>query len=354
MTVKTIWDSLGNLGFQYTARTGPKTFQLAKDYKNFNGANTKRMADEFMIFDKLDGIFAGCLCIYIRADDAYHVEMFGRSGKKLSGMQPLEDELACQLNYGQGNLPQTFILISEVTSDEPLAKLSGYTNPKRKDSRSAPPGLANNYHEFITVDEFIKGESTTGAFTRYVDLDHVADDCGFRDELIPYHLGNLGEAKEMFDVYTADGGEGVICRDPDAPYEAGKKDERQFKLKEKIEFECRCVGFATGKEGSKYEDVVGKLLFAFRAFGKQDGELILLPVGSGLTDEQREYFMENPEELTMTTWKLKAKSYTEFGNVREPVIVEQRFDKGGDFVFTPGKLTTYRKALCQWTHYEIN
>lgn len=125
-------------------------------------------------------------------------------------------------------------------------------------------------------------------------------------------------------------------------------------MKERIDFECEVIGVATGKKGSKYEDMVAKLIVAFRAFGRNDGELIVLPVGSGLTDDERRAFTEDPCRVLGRIAKIKAKSYTEYGNLREPVIEEWREDKDeGDFPFNYGGEVEKTIAGSHWTYTDI-
>ena len=352
----TIFDWLDNLGIPNEPRKDKKVAQLALDVENLNSAQRKRMADRWMVFDKLDGVYALVACV--RTDDGYwHVKHFGRSGKALSGCEQLDLDIELTLDKEWGDDKGfSFVVVSEVTSEGPLAKLSGYLTPTRKVDKPCPAGLADNFHEFLSLAEFIEGVAPRTALQRYESLIATFTELGLNDQIIPQHIGTYEEAEACFEFIVKDGGEGVIIRDPQAQWVAGKKDERQMKMKERIDYDCEIIGYCTGKKGSKYEQTVGKLLVAFRAFGDISGDLIILPVGSGLTDELRDKIMAHPASYLGDIVKIKAKSFTEFGNLREPVIEEWRHDKAEpDFPFALlGDWKTYTKAQCEWNHYDIS
>jgi len=347
-----VQDWIRSFGIDMVERKPKKLVQLACDVENFNGANIKRLSDIHMVMDKLDGVYALVPCI--RDDNGtWHVKHFGRSGKQLSGCEDLDAQLISELTYTYGRSSgYSMVLISEVTSHGPLAKLSGYLTPTRKVEKDIPEGLGDNFHEQLSLAEFVEGIAPRTAIMRHECLMQIAKDLDL--ETIPYSLMDYDEAESIFESIVEAGGEGIIGRDPSKPWVAGQKNEVQWKMKERIDFECEIVGWCTGKRGSKYEQVAGKVLVAYRAFGRVDGKLILLPVGSGLTDEERERIAKDPSTVLGRIIKVKAKSYTEFGNLREPVIEEWRSDKDeGDFPFERGVDTIQIVAGSTWYFKEI-
>lgn len=350
--MKTIDEYLISLGIEPTGRSEKKMVQLALDVKNMNTAQMGRMCDTWMAFEKLDGVYSFVTCI-AREDGTYDVNHWGRTGKRLSGTELLDFALGQALE--DAGMTFSVVLISEVCSDGHLAKLSGYLNPNRKDTRSPPPGLRDAFHDQLSLAEFIEGVAPRQAELRHCALTHLLKEIGYSDKLVDYTSADMETLEYLADTVWAVGGEGVIGRDPDAFWEAGKRDERQIKMKEQADFDCEVVGICSGKDGSKYELCTGKLLVAFRAFGRSDGDVILLPVGSGLTDEQREEFYAAPDRVLGRIIKVKAKSFTEFGNLREPVIVEFRDDLAEpQFHVTKGEWQSYTKGKANWSHYEIS
>lgn len=350
-----VQDWIRSFGIDMVERKPKKLVQLACDVENFNSANLKRLPDVGMVFDKLDGVYALIPCIR-DTNGVWHVKHFGRSGKELSGCEQLNGDLVANLteHWSEG-IGFSMVLISEITAEGPLAKLSGYLTPTRKVEKDTPPFMQDNFHEMLSLAEFVEGVAPRGAFLRYGCLVDTLRAIDARDPYITMRVMNRKEAKKRFEEYTAQGGEGIIGRIMNAPWVAGQKNEVQWKMKERIDFDCEVIGIATGKKGSKYETVVGKVLVAFRAFGRPDGKLFILPVGSGLLDSEREEFISSPESVLGRITKIKAKSYTEFGNIREPVIDEWRSDKHySDFPFEKtGRTIKETIAQSDWTYFEL-
>lgn len=352
--IKTIWDFLALHGFEAKERPSKKTVQLALDHTKLNKAQTKRMPDPYMIMEKLDGIYAMVVAVNIAG--SYIVKCFGRSGKALSGVECVADEYKKALE--QKGFTKSIIIITELMSSfgpEGLAKFSGYTNPNRKNTASnIPEWVTDRPHDFLTVPEFIAGMSEYHAEYRYDLLTHVLRQIGMEDKKVSYYHGNYEELVRFARYVIKDGGEGAIGRGPGCYWEAGKRDERQIKVKEEISHDCTIIGYAMGREGSKYENTVGKLYVLFRLRGEYDGEPIALPVGSGLTDEMRDTILANPKAYLGKVVKIKAKSFHGTGNLREPVIVEFREDKDeGDFEAPLGTFKKYTKDKTLCFCYEV-
>ena len=349
-----VQDWIRSFGIDMVERKPKKLVQLACDVENFNSANKRRVSSLNMVFDKLDGVYTLIPCIR-DTNGVWHVKHFGRSGKELSGCEQLNGDLVDNLteHWGEG-IGFSMVLISEITAEGPLAKLSGYLTPTRVVDKDTPPFMQDNFHEMLSLAEFVEGRAPRTAHLRHSCLVNTLQQIDARDPYISYALMCDKAAEAKFDAYTAGGGEGIIGRDPDADWVAGQKNEVQWKMKERIDFECEVIGVATGKKGSKYENMVAKLIVAFRAFGRSDGELIVLPVGSGLTDDERRSFTEDPCRVLGRIIKVKAKSYTEYGNLREPVIEEWREDKDvGDFPFKYGGEVQKTIAGSHWTYTDI-
>lgn len=86
------------------------------------------------------------------------------------------------------------------------------------------------------------------------------------------------------------GGEGIVVRNPDAPYIA-KRTTQALKVKSFQDTECEVRGYNPGK--GKYENKVGSLLC-------QMDNNKMINIGSGLSDSQR----ENPPKIgTIITFK---------------------------------------------------
>lgn len=102
------------------------------------------------------------------------------------------------------------------------------------------------------------------------------------------------------------GGEGVVVRDPNAPY-VDKRSNKALKVKTFHDTECQVVGYSEGK--GKYNNMLG-------AIECQMSNGVLFKIGTGLSDKLR----ANPPKLgAMVTFKYQ--SFTKYGKPRFPVFL---------------------------------
>ena len=111
----------------------------------------------------------------------------------------------------------------------------------------------------------------------------------------------------------AKGGEGVVVRDPNAPYIA-KRTSKALKVKSFKDTECEVVGYTKGR--GKYEGKIGALRCRLK-----NG--ILFAIGSGLSDKDR---IDPPKVGSIVTFKYK--ELTKNGKPRFPIFLRVRHDKG--------------------------
>jgi ATP-dependent DNA ligase len=76
-------------------------------------------------------------------------------------------------------------------------------------------------------------------------------------EVVPFHTTGK---KELYDEIVKEGGEGIMLKDMDAPYEASSsRTKAMFKVKRFEEIDGFVTGFAPGDPGSGWEKVIGGL-----------------------------------------------------------------------------------------------
>jgi len=108
------------------------------------------------------------------------------------------------------------------------------------------------------------------------------------------------------------GGEGVVVRDPTAPYIA-KRSSKALKVKSFLDAECEVVEHIEGR--GKYKDLLGSLRCKL-----PNGTLF--KIGSGFSDIER----KNPPKIgTIVTFKYK--EFTKYGKPRFPVFMRVREEK---------------------------
>ena len=126
------------------------------------------------------------------------------------------------------------------------------------------------------------------------------------------------DAPALLQEATAKGWEGVVLKDIDAPYYAGKRSKAWLKLKEQTTYDCKVVGFQPGK--GRLDGAAGALL-VLSPKGK------LVAVGSGLTDDQRLEINDHPERWVGRQVEIACQQFTPSGSMRHPVFIRPRWDK---------------------------
>ncbi len=115
--------------------------------------------------------------------------------------------------------------------------------------------------------------------------------------------------ESYFSSIVKNGGEGVVLRDPKAPY-IDKRTDKALKYKAFSDAECKLIAHHKGK--GKYANLLGSFTCKL-----ENG--VLFKIGSGLSDEQR----KNPPRIgSVVTYKHQG--YTKKGKPRFPVFLRVR------------------------------
>lgn len=125
--------------------------------------------------------------------------------------------------------------------------------------------------------------------------------------------------QQYCDQLVARGGyDGLILRDPQGTWTRGSGTTGEIlKLKRVLSFDLRCVGWEEGR--GKHAGRVGALIVEFQ--GKH------LRVGTGLSDQQRQDWWDNPDLIHQQIVEVEAMDYSSDGLLREPRLKGVRFDK---------------------------
>jgi len=114
--------------------------------------------------------------------------------------------------------------------------------------------------------------------------------------------------KKVLDDIDRKGAEGLVVREPDAPY-IGKRTSKALKVKKFKDDECVVIGYTNGH--GKFEGLVGALVCEWREK--------TLKIGSGLSFEER----KNPP-LLGSEITFKYNGFTKYGNPKFPVFLRVR------------------------------
>jgi len=260
---------------------------------------------------KYDGVYAYCI---IRPGD-YRV--FSRTGIEYLSLQHISN--GCRFIHNE--LPGDWVLIFEVYNDVlPINTISGYC----RDTKNQWTNLYCRVHDIIPYEDFDDGVCNIPYIQRRARVRRVCQQNNLFVESESFHILNETKAQEFAEKFISEGHEGIIGRDPNGVWMAGKKNEAAWKIKQEESFDLEVVGMLEGT--GKYLNTLGTLLVKFRLFGKSDGELVELPI-SGMTDAQRDTWWKREEEIIGSIVRVDAMQINAYGMLREPRFKEVRKDK---------------------------
>ena len=276
------------------------TCQLAHDSANHEG----KVSGKKYIEVKLDGVR---VITIVRADG--RVDMFSRNGKELVNFPHIAEQISAVIKKHGTTKNVDFVLDGEVMSSsfQDLMK-----QVHRKDNVQANDAVLHLF-DFLPLEDFEKGTWDKGQEERSAMLYYWHKT--YKDEMpnvavVGHELVDLNDAegKKRFkeiNQKAIDGGyEGIMIKDPNAPYEC-KRTASWLKLKPFIEvsLEVQNVEEGTGRN-------VGRL-GALVCGGQDDGKQITVNVGSGFSDDQRISFWSDRDSLLGQIVEVRADAVTQ-------------------------------------------
>lgn len=272
---------------------------LVQKVKNYDGMKIKFPC---IVQEKYDGVY----CIACWCDGKVHI--FSRTGKEYLSLNHLKEELDIFMRETNRS-----IVIFEAYAwgvDQPT--ISGWC----RDEKEQHTDVVAIVHDCLTVDEYFGRVKTSYAHR-------------FGDRLLLYRYDHLvfPDCIDVYDTITiwelatqvwSDGGEGVIIRNPYAPYARGERNNELMKLKRSITYDLEVVDVAEGQ--GKYKGMLGKLVLRWK-----NGKTI--SVGSGLTDKERKAFWEDKGAILGKIVEVTAMKESTEGVLREPRYKGIRHDK---------------------------
>ena len=246
---------------------------LAEDYTKHG----HKMPTTVLVQPKLDGVR-----MVVRMNDDSTLSMFSRTGKEVTNMGHLEKDLKSFLKPGD-------IIDGEVYDpDLTFEEISGKF---RKNS--------SNFLKYFVFDTFgdaghmvRHNHRDDMEYVKYVETRTIS-----RDDVDKYH-----------DIYAQHGYEGIMIRDPDAPYVSGRTKILQ-KFKKFLDEEFEIIGV---EEGTGTDE--GTAIFTCKT--KDGQQFNVRPKGSL---EIRRKFLENFKNILGKFLTVKFQEYSEYGVPRFPV-----------------------------------
>ena len=178
--------------------------------------------------------------------------------------------------------------------------------------------------DVIDYEDFTVGYSGVPYRDRFKILENaiLVDAISLVEHQIVY---DITETREAFDRYLAEGQEGIILKEGDAPWE-NKRVKHQIKFKGELECDLRIVGIEEGT--GKYAGKVGSFICQSRS---EDEQPIVVSVGSGLSDDMRTSFWHDRANLlakiVAVKYNSKIKNKQGGDSLFLPIFLEIREDK---------------------------
>lgn len=270
--------------------------QLAHDGANHEG----KVSGKKFIEVKLDGVRVITI-VY----PSGQVDQYSRNGKELVNFEHIKRQIAKHAVF----FGEPVVLDGEVMSSsfQDLMK-----QVHRKSDVTADDAVLNLF-DILTLKDFQAGISRTKQIDRSNMLkqwfeplkDHMPNVAVVGQEFVDLDT-DKGRARfaEINNMAIRGGYEGIMIKDPDAPYET-KRTTSWLKQKPFIEVSLTVIGTeeGTGKN-------VGRL-GALIVEGTDDGRLIRTNVGSGLTDADRDSFWTDRDDIIGDVVEVRADAVTQ-------------------------------------------
>ena len=274
--------------------------QLAHDSAN----HESKVSGKKLIEVKLDGVR---VITIVRSDG--RVDMFSRNGKELANFPHIAEQISSVIKQKGSSKSMDVVLDGEIMSSsfQDLMK-----QVHRKDNVEAGDAVLNLF-DVLPLEDFEKGiynkdQTTRSSMVKFwvEQNQHLIPNVTYvANELVDLDtLEGQARYKEINAKAIAGGYEGIMLKDPNAPYEC-KRSVAWLKLKPFIEVSLTVVATeeGTGKN-------VGKL-GALVCEGVDDGQEIKVNVGSGFTDSDRDSFWNSRSELLGNIVEVRADAITQ-------------------------------------------
>lgn len=268
----------------------------------------------FSISQKLNG----SRCFY------YKGKLYTRQGKVYTGCEHIIKDVEKLNEFHNEDWVYDGELIlkdNSLTDSEKFQKGVGIANSDNKNKEE----LKLVIFDVLPTKEFENGKSQFVYSSRKAILNNIRNGIEKLNlsniEIVPVFYEGTDQNKiwEWLDYAEENDMEGVMVN-LDTPYEC-KRTKNLIKVKKFFDTDLRCIGIEQGS--GKYANTLGAIVCDYK--GNE------LRVGSGFTDEQRDYYWNNPSEIIGKTVTIKYKEETKNKNggqsLQFPVWVTTRFDK---------------------------
>jgi len=289
-----------------------KVYETQQAYP-ISDKNRPKSGEWFSLSEKLNGINGGFI----------NGKCLSRQGKPISGMQHIIsdlEKLGLQNYYVNGELIR--YNHDNIPDDENFQLTTSIVN---SDSNTPKREIHFIFYEIIPLDEFYAGKSKLKYSERLKVYKKIAlkienEKLKYIHFVDQYYDGkSQKEIQEWLDWADSHNKEGIMLN-KDTYWEA-KRNNGLLKVKTFKSCDIRCIGVEEGD--GKNSGTLGRINCDYKGN--------VLGVGSGFTDEQRDYFWKYPEEIigkiVTVKYKTETKNKQNGVSVQFPVFVCVRKDK---------------------------
>ena len=245
---------------------------LAKKFED----EQHKIKGEFVITEKLDGMRA---ILYVEGDS---VKAFSRQGQPILGLI----EVAEHAKHLPDGVYDGELLIHNADDYKDRDVLQETLKIARKDGDKI--GLVYHCFDMLPIKEFHSGKSSKKYFNRREELEFILQELRspFIKMLPVIYKGNdLSIIPALLDQMDSEGKEGLMLN-TNSYYET-KRSSNLLKIKTMQSFDEVCLEVIEGD--GKYKGKLGAIVVNYKGFP--------LSIGSGFTDEQRDFYWKNPDEI---------------------------------------------------------
>lgn len=233
---------------------------------------------DIIITQKYDGIRA-----VAKVRDG-NVEIFSRQGKPIEGLKDIEEELK---ELKDGFYDGELLLDKE---DIPSKDLYRETVQVVNSKNEYKNNIVFNIFDYIPLNDFVIGYSKMNCLDRkrfvYEELRKIEPDWLKPVEILYHGKYDKRIVQQELDKQIALEHEGVMVNLANAPYE-GKRTKNILKVKAMQDCDLKIIGFEEGT--GKNKGTLGAVIVDYKGFE--------VKVGSGFTDQDRDYFWNNQKKL---------------------------------------------------------
>ena len=286
---------------------------------NIDEVDERKLEWPAIIQDKEDGVYAAFIV------SAGEVLIVSRT------MRPLQNVQHLSRSPGQFIRPgcQEGVFIAELVQPElSLEELSGILNPNRvepltADMQAKALRIRPQFHDYLSLRDWYDGYTHEPYKDRLTELRVVLNNAR-SDTVYSSYVINLAHFEELAAAAIANGREGVVLKQLDAPWIAGKKDFNYTKRVRELHVDLRCTGATYGK--GKRAGLIARLHFEYK------GKPFAADLGRGWNDDRRaeltEAFDRNLSGNPVgKVFHVKALQESSRGVLRLPTVMEMRIDK---------------------------